>query len=111
MKIATNYRQPSNQIHFGDVTCTKKALAFLNRTLSKEEAAKANEIIAGQVGKKPNIHLHLGSFQKITNGEMMPYLRAQVGDMLFQEGLFTSTMGVIKKAAKYVDSLAEKAAK
>jgi len=107
MRITNNYTQKSST-NFGNVIATEKAIKYMNTHLSPAEIAKTNEIIKSQVGKKPNIHLHTGSFIKNSTNTEMVYLRAQVDDKLYKEGLFTSAFGVVKKAANYVDSLQKK---
>ena len=108
MRITANYNQPVRQTNFGNVLASEKAITYLNESLSPKEIKKVNEIIKDQVGKKPNILLNLGSFQRTNSDRRMLYLRAQVGDMLFKEGLFTSPYGVVKKAAEHVNSLVKK---
>lgn len=111
MRISATCNQPIKQTNFGNVTATKRAVAYLNQNLSPEKVEKFGKIVAEQNGKKPDIFLHIGEFQKITTGGMMPYLRAKVGENVFQEGIFTTPFGVIKEAANYVNSLNKKAHK
>ena len=110
MRITNDYTK-SYQPHFGDYIASEKALLYLNRTISPKKVEKANEIIAGQKGKKPNIHLHTGTFVRAGSNVPMEYLRATVGQETFKEGLFTSAFGVLKETSDYVNSLIKKKAK
>lgn len=111
MKVSATYNQPIRQTNFGTVTATKNAITYLNNNLSPKKIQKLGEIITDQNGKKPDIFLHMGEFQKLNSNRMIPYLRAKVGNEIFQEGLFTSPLGVVKEAAQYVNSLNKKAHK
>ena len=104
MRITNDYTNKSN-VYFGDYIATEKAISYLNRTLSPKKAKKANEIIADQKGKKPNIHLHTGTFVRAGSNVPMEYLRASVGEETFKEGLFTSAYGVLKDTSDYVNNL------
>ena len=108
MRITANYNQPVNQTSFGNFIAGEQTIAYLNRAISPKKADAANKIIAGQTGKKPNLHLHLGYLKKVTTGHPIPFLRAKIGDEVFEEGLCTSAFGVLKNAAKYVDALSAK---
>ena len=110
MKITNNYTKTYSP-QFGNVIATDKAIAYMNKTMNPKKIAKVNKIIAEQNGKKPNIHISLGSFIRAGSNTRMPYLRANVNDEVFKEGLFTSSYGVVKNAAKYVDSLIAKSKK
>ena len=111
MKIANNY-QISSKPNFGmSVVATEDALRYMNSKLNPKQAEEANLMIAEQRGKKPNIHFHLGSFERPSNGRRMNYLRAKVGNEVFKEGLFTSAFGVIKKSIAYALSIQNKVAR
>ena len=105
MRISNNY-QISAKPNFGmSVIATEDALRYMNRALNADQIKEANELIANQSGKKPNIHFQLGSFIRPSNGRKMNYLRATVKEETFKEGLFTSAFGVIKKSIEYAKSL------
>lgn len=107
MRITNNFSNPYNPKFGMSVIGTEQAIDYMNRNLDKNQIENVNKIIADQQGKKPNIFLHTGTFQR-SNGSKMPYLRATVKDRLFKEGLFTSPYDVIKKSAEYVNSLIKK---
>lgn len=107
MRITNNYTQ-QNSPYFGNVIASDRAIAYMNKVLSPKKIKKANEIIADQNGKKPNIFLTLGTYLRTGGNSKIPYLKAKVNEEVFEEGVFTSSFGVLKKAAKYVNSLVTK---
>ncbi len=104
MKITNNYTQ-YNSPSFGTVIATEKAIAYMNKNMSPKKIEKANKIIADQNDKRPNIHLSVGRYMRPGGNTWTPYLQAKVNEEVFEEGIFTSTFKVLKKAAKYVNSL------
>lgn len=110
MRITNNYTQQSS-LTFGSVIATDKAIAYMNKKFSPKNIEKANKIIADQNGKQPNIYLSLGKFMRPGANSWTPFLQAKVGETVFEEGIFTSSFGVLKKAAKRVDKLIKKAQK
>lgn len=105
MRITNNYTQ-QNSPYFGTVIASSdKVITYMNKNMSPKKIVKANKIIADQNGKKPNIHLSLGIYTRPGSTTRTPYLKATVDDEVYREGIFTSTYKVLKKAAKYVNSL------
>ena len=108
MRITNNYTNTYSPKFGMSFIATDNAIKYMNSNLKPEKIKTVNEMIASQSGKKPNIHLHLGIFKSECSGKEVPYLRARVNDEVFEEGLFTSAFGVIKKATKYAEKLQKK---
>lgn len=93
--------------NFGNLYCTGSAVRYLNRTLKPEKIEKILQIMEEQKGKKPDVFLNTGKLTSWQTGKETPYLVANVDKTYFREGLFTSALGVIKKAVKYANSLSK----
>lgn len=93
--------------NFGNVYCSGSAARYLNRTLKPEKIQKVLQIMEEQKGRSPHVFLNTGKLKSWQTEKETPYLVANVDKTYFREGLFTSALGVIKKAVKYANSLSK----
>ena len=102
MKISGDY-QTYTKPNFGmSVIATKRACSHLNKHLSAEQAQEVGRMCSEQLNRTPHVYLSTYTFEHPINGEDVTCLSATVGEKRFDEGVFKSTIDVIKDSIEYV---------